>query len=423
MITQSITQLAVRSLTYLSLLVILPTFIPITSAEQYANFVLLSTLVMLAPLFDGGQAMAMTRWLAVNPDHGQGGKQHQSAIVLALRGSLFWSLIISVSFMAIWLLYAGVDSAHGFSLSLVLVCMVTTAVTTVANTCNRLMFTGTFSSAKAAALLAGPMLIAIVLAVLRYLQINDILLIATAFGLGASLSILLYAKVAGNQIASTRDLFQQLIKKNEFVEDKKYRYGLFMSQVISIFVVAKNPLLVRFLCGDSALVAFSLFSAANALIIAPAAAMQAPLLVSYSRQFGGKAGIPSCAFKTIAKHSLLSIFMGASVAVVIWLLNISFHEHINKDTRLLTVDNFALILGSASIYIGSIVMGVYFAAIGSAKLINTTAVLVLVVDTLLIFLLGNEFEGMTPFITIAMANALIYAILASRLVARFKFNE
>ncbi|MGV0960281.1 MAG: hypothetical protein ACOYB1_10635 [Limnohabitans sp.] len=407
-ISQSITQLAVRSLTYLSLLVILPTFIAITSAAQYANFVLISTLVMLAPLFDGGQAMAMTRWLAANPTHGQDGNQHVTGIALALQGSLYWSLIISGSFMAIWLLYAGLDAAHGLSLMLVLACMVMTALTTVANTCNRLMLTGTFTILKAAALLAGPTLTATVLAVLRYVQVTDIFLIATAFGLGASLSILLYAKVVGNQIAGIRDLLLQITTRNKFVEDRKYRYGLFMSQGISILVVAKNPLLVRFICGDSALVAFSLFSAANALIIAPAAAIQAPLLVSYSRQFGGMVGIAPGFFKTIALHTLLAIVMGACVAAVICVLNIYFHQHINKDTRLLTLANLAIILGSASIYIGSIVMGVFFAAIGSAKLINTTAVIVLLMDTLLIFFLGNKFEGITPFVSIALANILAF---------------
>ncbi len=410
-ITQSITQLAVRSLSYLSLLVILPTFIAITSAAEYANFVLLSTLIMLAPLFDGGQAMAMTRWLAANPAHGQGGNRQLSGIALALRGSLCWSLIISVSFMGIWFLYAGVDATHGLDLKLVLTCMVVTALTTVANTTNRLMLTGTFTIAKAASLLAGPTLTATVLALLRYFQVTDLLLIAMTFGLGASLSFLLYAKVVGNQIAGTRDLLHQLITRNEFAEDRKYRYGLFMSQVISILVVAKNPLLVRYLCGDSALVAFSLFSAANALIIAPAAAMQSPLLVSYSKRFGGKGGIPSGVFKGIARDALIAIVMGACVAGVIWVVNIYFHQHINKDTRLLNAGNIAIILIGASVYIGSIVMGVFLAAIGSAKLINTTAVIVLLMDAILILILGNKFEGITPFITIAAANIFAFFFL------------
>jgi hypothetical protein len=418
-ISQSITQLAVRSLTYLSLLVILPTFIVITSTAQYANFVLLSTLVMLAPLFDGGQAMAMSRWLAINPAHRQGDNQHLSGIALALRGSLFWSLIVSVSFISIWLLNDGADAVHGLSLSLVLACMVMTALTTVANTCNRLMLTGTFTTAKAIAILAGPTLTATLLTVLRSLQISDIVLIATAFGLGASLSILLYAKVIAKQNAGTRDLLQKLITRNEFTEDTKYRYGLFMSQIISILVVAKNPIMIRYLCGDSALVAFSLFSAANALIIAPAAAMQSPLLVSYSTKFGGKSGgIPSGVFETISRHTLLAIFMGACVAAAIWVLNIYFHEYMSKDTRLLTAGNLALILVGASIYIGSIVIGVFFAAIGAAKLINTTAVIVLIMDTLLVFFLGNKLEGMTPFITIALANSLAFAIWVPRFIQR-----
>jgi hypothetical protein len=403
--TQSITQLAVRSLTYLSLLVILPSFIAITSTAQYANFVLLSTLVMLAPLFDGGQAMAMTRWLAANPSQRKGGNQQLSGIALALRGSLFWSLFVSASFIGIWLLYAGVYATHGLSLSLVLVCVIVTALTTVSNTCNRLMLTGTFTTAKAFAILAGPTLTAVVLIALRYVRVNDILLIATAFGLGASLSILFYANVVRKEIYFKSGLLNQLITRNEFVEDRKYRYALFLSQVISILVVAKNPLLVRYLCGDSALGAFSLFSAANALIIAPAAAMQSPLLVSYSRQFGIKSGcVPFGIFKTIARHTLSAIVMGACVAVVIWVLNIYFHEYVNKDTRLLTAGNLVLILGSASIYIASIVIGTYLSAIGSAMLINFTAVIVLITDTLLIFFLVNKFEGMTPIVTIALAN-------------------
>jgi hypothetical protein len=422
--TQSITQLAVRSLTYLSLLVILPTFIAITSVAQYANFVLLSTLVMLAPLFDGGQATAMTRWLAANTAHTQGVNQHLSGIALSLRGSFFWSLIVSVSFIGIWLLYAGVYAAHGLSLSLVLACVIVAALTTVANTCNRLMLTGTFTTAKAIALLAGPTLTAVVLSVLRYFQVNDILLIATAFGLGASLSILHYAKAVGKEIHCTRYLLQQLTIRNEFIEDKKYRYGLFMSQVISILVVAKNPLLIRYLCGDSALGAFSLFSAANALIIAPAAAMQSPLLVSYSRQFGGKSGgIRTGVFKTIARHTLLAIFMGTCVAAVIWVLNIYFHEYVNKDTRLLNAGNLIILLGSASIYIGSIVMGIFFTAIGSAKLINATAVIVLFVDALLIFFLANKLEGMTPLITIALANIFAFAICVFRLFSKLNSRE
>lgn len=424
-ISQSITQLTVRSLTYLSLLVILPTFIAITSAEHYANIVLLSTLIMLAPLFDGGQAMAMTRWISANPDLSQMDSTRQAGIALAMQGSLYWSLVISASFIAIWLLYKGLDETHGLSLGLVLVCMVMTAMTTVANTCNRLMLTGLFTTTKAAALLAGPILTATLLGTLRYVQVTDIAFIAAAFAVGASLSILLYVKATGNQITHARDLFRQFIAKNEFDEDKSYRYGLFMSQVISVLLVAKNPILVRFLCGDSALTEFSLFSAANALIIAPAAAMQAPLLVSYSKQFGGQESKHQGTPKIIARHTLLAIAIGVFIATAIWVLNIFFHQYINKDTQLLSAGNLTLILGSATVYIASIVIGVFFGAIGSARLINITAVIVLVMDTLLILLLSQEFQGLTPFVTIALSNIIAFALViwVPRLHSRFKKNE
>jgi hypothetical protein len=89
----------------------------------------------------------------------------------------------------------------------------------------------------------------------------------------------------------------------------------------------------------------------------------------------------------------------------------------------LTAANLAFILGSASIYIASIVMGVFFAAIGSAKLINTTAVIVLLVDTSLIFIIVNKLEGMTPFITIALANVIAFAISMLRLFSKSNRHE
>lgn len=410
-ISQSITQLVVRSLIYFSLLILLPSFIAITSAREYSNIVLLSTLVMLAPLFDGGQAMAMTRWLAANSRLDQKDSHRQAAIALALRSSVCWSISISAAFIVIWMRYTGQDAGHGLGLSLTLGCVAMAALTTVANTCNRLMLAENFTSGKAAALIAGPALTAIVLCTLRYVQSTDIELIVAAFAVGASLSILLYLKAAGDQITDVCDLLEQCFKRNKFEEDKKYRYGIFLSQAISVLVVAKNPILIRYICGDTALMAFSLFSAVNALIIAPAAAMQSPLLVSYSKQYGCKEGERQGSFRVIARHTLLAVAMGAIIAMAIWFLHIYFNQYINKDTRLLSVSNILLILCSAAIYIASIVIGVFFAAIGSAKLINVTAVLVLAMDSLLILLLTDKFQGMTPIITIAISNIASILIL------------
>ena len=89
------------------------------------------------------------------------------------------------------------------------------------------------------------------------------------------------------------------------------------------------------------------------------------------------------------------------------------HQFVNKDISQLSYKNLSIIAVSASIYIGSVIVAIFLNAIGQARLIVKMAMVVLVLDTIFIFILAGNFGALTPILTMPVANIFAFLLLIS----------
>ena len=411
---QSITQVSVRGLRYLAILLVLPSFIFITDARTYADIVLVSTLVSLAALFDGGHAVSVLTLLS-SPAMQKSESRFRSAVMQALKGSAMWSLIISITFVSTWMMLSPTQETISNIYFLILACVVLSIITTLANTFGRILLTKEFTKLTVFILLGGPSVSLIILLIIRYFGDSNPLWIILSFSVGG-LFVILGCAYKFSQLTFEFDVGSEILSRVEHIEykeHKSHRLWLFMSQVISIAVVSKTPILIRLLCGNEALGLFSLFSAANAIIVAPVAAMQAPLLVRYAKLLSAVDIKLNFIKKTILRHIAVAILLGLLGGGLLMMLVGVAHQFVNKDISQLSYKNLSIIAVSASIYIGSVIVAIFLNAIGQARLIVKMAMVVLVLDTIFIFILAGNFGALTPILTMPVANIFAFLLLIS----------
>lgn len=408
---QSITQLGVRGLTYLSVLILLPSFILITEANTYSDIVLISTLISLTPLFDGGHAVSVLTVLS-NSKIQESKKTFLSIILSSIKGSFCWSALISIVFVGVWLItspkYGGIWHAS----ALICGCVFLSIVSTLANTLARVLITKDFNRQTAFILLFGPALSSVILFFIRLSGHGDPFLIIFAFAIGGIFAIIGSLYKIWN-FKFSEDVFFSFLKKEKYFEEidrKKNRRWIFVSQIISILVVAKTPIMIRALCGNQTLGLYSVLAAGIAIIIAPIAAMQAPLLVRYAKLV--EAG--DVKFKKMGsiliRHTSIAIGFGLCLGGGVFVCVSFIGKFFNKDFSSLSYLNMIVVALSASIYILSAVVAIFLNAFGQAKIMVKMAMLVLVLDTLLIFFMATSLKEITPIVTMPIANIVTLII-------------
>ena len=398
---QSVTQIAMRGISYVSILILIPSFISISDANIYADIVLISTIVSLAALFDGGHATSILTLLS-KEEMQSSKKTFNSVVRKSLIGSFFWSLFISFVFVIIWVVISPEVNNLIYTAGIVSSCVMLAITATMANTIGRVIITKDFTRGTFFILLVGPFFSMTNVFLLRTFEISSPFFIIASFFLGNLISI-----IGGLYKCKHMSFKASCVNEQEYLEDRSLRsrrLWLFFSQIVSVLVVAKTPVFIRMLCGNEVLGIFSLFSAVNAVIIAPIAAMQAPLLMKYT-YFINSAGYKNkSVYGMIFTHSGIAILFGLIAIPILWVM---FSLLNNINIKMVGWGELLIIAISGSIYIVSVVVTIYINAIGETKLMLKMSIAVLIIDTLLIFSMIKSVGAITPMISMSITNGFI----------------
>ncbi len=402
---QTLTQLGARAFMYAALLVVLPSFIAITDSATYADIVLLATLAAISAQLDGGHATELVMNLSSGSTQ-LSKKSKQHAVMKSLRGTFIWSVTLSAGFTLIWLAMAPPgNTSHGpivvFLSGVVLAC-----TCALANTATRVLFAQGFSPSSSLVLIGGPCTGFVFILAFRWLGLSAIPWIAASFVAGylfvlagtfMHLYRLKYRPHALNDAAEICAADGPLKNSN--------RRWLFFSQMISIVLAAKNPYLIRLFGGDAELGIFSIYSACFSLMLAPTAAMQIPVLVRFRNLVadGDVKSLASGFFRQIGWSIIGSLSVGLFLLGILSTDVVATHfirfEKIN-------LTDLILVATSAIVASTSVIIAVYLTAIGRLRMLAWMGILVLAVDSALVFFLVKEFGGVTPMVTIMAANIL-----------------
>lgn len=398
---QTLTQLGARAFMYAAMLVVLPSFISITDSATYADIVLLSTLAAVSAQLDGGHATELV--ITLSSGANQLSREHVlHAVKRSLLGTFQWSITLSTVFSIIWLTIAPLSNNSHNPLIIFISGVVLASTCALANTATRVLFAKGFSLSSSFVLIGGPFTGFIFILVLRWTGLGTVPWIAASFVAGY-----LFVLIGTLAHLHRRNLPGVVAEDNIVQNSSKNstRRWVFVSQIISIVLAAKNPFLIRLLRGDSELGLFSVYSACFSLMLAPAAAMQIPVLVRFKCLItdGDKKGLSHSIYRQLA----FSIFASLSIGLVVFIiLSTDFAaSHFSKFEKINRL-NLALVVASATVASSSVILAVYLTAVGRLRLLAWMGVLVLVVDTVLVFSWAKELGGVTPMLTIIVANVL-----------------
>ncbi len=402
---QTLTQLGARAFMYAALLVVLPSFIAITDSATYADIVLLATLAALAAQFDGGHATELVMTLSSGSTR-LSKKSIQRAVMQSLSGTLLWSVALSAVFSLIWLGIAPPGSVSHGPLVVFLSGVVLASTCALANTATRVLFAQGFSPSSSLVLIGGPCTGFAFILAFRWMGLSAISWIAASFVAGylfilagtfIHLYRLKYRPDASND-ATQAPAVQDAPKNSN-------RRWVFFSQMISIVLAAKNPYLIRLLGGDAELGIFSIYSACFALMLAPTAAMQIPVLVRFRNLVadGDVKNLSTSFYRQVGWAAIGSLAVGlVLIAILSTEVVATYFSRLEK----IHLADLVLVAISATIASTSVIIAVYLTAMGSLRLLAWMGILVLAIDAALVFFLVREFGGVTPMVTIMAANIL-----------------
>jgi O-antigen/teichoic acid export membrane protein len=401
---QTLTQLCARALMYAAMLLVLPSFITIADSATYADIVLISTLAALSAQFDGGHATGLAIALSSSST-----KLSREYVLLALNkaliGTLKWSLLLSTAFTIVWLAVAPTNNGY-HNPFIVFTSGVILAVTcALSNTATRVLFAKGISYSCSLLLIGGPLIGFTLVLILRIEEYGSVEWISASFVAGYLFIII--GTYIFSLLAKKTDVTIRSTENNSVA--KSTRYWVFFSQIIGIFLAAKNPFLIRLMLGDSDLGLFSIYSACYSLMLAPAAAMQIPALVRFRALIieGNKEEL----IKSIMRQILFVVFISFFIGLIIYFslsteVIISYFNKVGKIKKI----ELLFVIFSAIIASASVILATYLTAVGELRSLAWMSVLVLIVDTFLVYGLAEKFGGVTPLVTVIIANIFASAV-------------
>jgi hypothetical protein len=403
---QTATQLVARALMYAAVLVVLPSFISITSSAAYADIVMLSTLAAISTQLDGGHATSLLTLLSDTRIQNQPAEAFR-AIKIALIGTLKWAVGCSLIFCLGWLLAgrASEDSIPAFW-RLVFGVSIATACA-VSNTASRIIFARNFSRKSVLFLVGGPLLTLVILTILRVERITLIFVITIAFLLGYFVNIFGAGWIVGWFDRKSGSDSQCKILTSKIKSES--RYWILLTQIISIIIVAKNPILIKILCGDTALATLSIYIACYTLMLAPIAAMQIPILIGFKTapiDFTPKL-FPRLLVTRLFQGCSMTVAVGCVIFTMMW---IDFGDLYAGMAVHVSSAGLFYVLASATVAAASVVIALYLTALGRLKFLALSAISVMVFDFAVILFSASKLGGLSPLISIMAANVLSFFV-------------
>ena len=401
-VNQAGTQLVSRAFMYAALLLVLPSYAGLSTPTQYANIVLLTTLASVANQFDGCYGTVLV-------SHAVQREEADSFAVLikeALLCTIPWALLLGFPLVFFWGFSGGSSVFGGLTIGEIFALLLLCIMCALANVVNRVLFVRDFNKRSSLYLIGGPAVGLLFLVIFRVLRFDSLVLISLALCFGYLFT--LWAPVAKNWIGLQCILPASM---GSVLREDDARKWIFFSQLISIFLVAKNPYLIKALGGVDDLRAFSIYNAINSMILAPVAAMQMPLMVRMKVEVVNKVTRVARYFLVVGFGALL-----LATAVVIF-LRIPFFERIFLKGIDFGYLHLIVVVISGVVASLCVVYALFLIVRQRGRLLVVSGLVVVISDSLFIFLLHSRFGSITPLVSIALANFL--SVVVVEFILRF----
>jgi hypothetical protein len=407
MLLHSFSQIVARAFLYASILLVIPSFIAITTPEQYADILLISTIAALAVQFDGGNANNLiSAYSNLKEPPSRNFAKHLSSA--AIKNTTLWSLCMTVVFLVGWtsLSPTPIDSMN--VLYLLLLSIFVALGCSISNTASKSIFALKAAPYSILGIPLGACMTFTLLLTFRILRIPDLIALSLAFFAGYV--VVLYATHFHIK-ALPNEGFTFQTTKLPLNKDQKW---IFAAQIISLLLAAKNPILLRNLVGNDSLPVFSVCSALYSIILAPAAAMQIPILVKFNviKNSAGEHAVQTYAVKIALQVILITLL----IACLTSLLYHIFHQQFLGDKlEQLNLSQVSMLCVSALMSGVCIIVASYLMALKKFFLLAKLGAIVLGTDILLLLILSKHCQGITPIYTIFISNVVSMIYLISRL--------
>jgi hypothetical protein len=404
MLLHSFFQLVARTFLYASLLLVIPSFIAITTPEQYADILLIATIAALAVQFDGGCANnLLSTYSSFKDPPARSLAKHLSN--QAIKDTALWSLGITVVFILGWTSLSPTSMSAMYTLHLFVLSALVAIGCATSNTASKSIYALKGPRYSVLGIPAAACITFGLLLAFRIFRIHDLLALVTAFLSGYL--VLLY--IAHSHLKALPN--EGLADQGNRTPLNKHQKWIFTAQVTALLLAAKNPILLRILVGNEGLPTFSVCSAIYSILLAPAAAVQTPILVKFNaiKSSTNNSAMLSYALKATLQILTVTILVAA---VTLFLYHI-FHEHfLGKNVLQLTIFQLGLICLSALMSASCVVVACYLMALKEFFLLAKLGLVVLVCDSVSIWVLSTYFQGATPVYTIFLSNvvSMIYLI-------------
>ena len=397
---QAATQMVVRALMYAAVLLVLPSFISITSSAAYADIVMLSTLAAVSTQLDGGHATSLLT-LLTSPQMRDDPYLIRAAAKTALMGTLKWAACCSLIF-CLGVLGSGREpGSENFGWMLLCGIAISSACA-VSNTAAKIIFVKNFSLQSSVFLITGPLLTLGLLLTLRIQHLTGLLAITFSFLAGYTINIFSSAwiiRLRGQKKALSKYLVDVEMPKVES------RYWILLTQIVSILIVVKNPILIKVISGDVALSTLSIYMACYTLMLAPVAAMQIPMIIGFKKlsQCNPVVLFPAFLIHRLSQAVAMTAFVGFIIFIAVWTNPFNLYSTISSHVSIWGLLGAASSAVIASI---SIVIALYLTAIGRLRFLAFSAIFVLTVDITVILTFTSTAGGLSPLLSIMAANVL-----------------